>query len=654
MVMAIPFGEVEFIDFEFRADPGEHPYVWCLTAKGLRSGRTRQWWRYELLAMDRAPFDVSANTLVVAYAMVAEMSCFLELGWPPPEYLLDAYAEFRWLTNGRTLRFGGPDRKQLEKHPNSMLAAAFALGVRTMTTARKEAMRELAMTRWAFTEEERREFMAYNAEDTEILEQIFLRMVSALDWARALIRGRYALAVARMEREGVPIDVALFRAVQEAWPTLLGQLVASVGAAYGVFKDGQRSDQLLLDYARRQGIDWPLTPTGRPMRNGDTMKELAQLHPQLNDLKELYAILDRTQVLGLSIGGDNCNRTGLRPFAAVTARNLPSSTQYVFGAGCWMRSFILAKPGESVAYCDFAAEEIALGAALAGDEALMADYRSGDPYIAFAIRARLAPEGASKASHPRIRELCKVLFLSLNYGRGPAGLAAALGMGVPDAETLMRRHEAAYPQLYRWLRGVVDSAALHRWQRSPFGWRRYVADGFNPRSARNWPCQTLGSELLWLSAIRMTEAGIRIAAPIHDAALVTAENHLLADTIALTKNIMETTSEAVTGGLRIRVDHKTYAHPHRFTDPRGEAMWHRVMSLLQARDENCVQKARLATSGGSPDMAPAGPDGEVDTDGRMEIYNFSGVRPTLAPSHPHLHSHKKEERRAERKEGNSA
>lgn len=576
-----PFRNVTCIDFEYRADPGERPHVWCLTAKELHTKRVGRWWRDDLLRMSRAPFDVGVDSVVCSYAISAELSCFLQLGWQIPEYLLDLYAEFRWLTNGRPMVFGGSDKAKLEKHKYSMLAAAFILGVPAMNTTRKEAMRDLAITRWEFTPEEQAEMLRYNGDDVEITEGILRRVAPLLDWPRALLRGRYGMAVAMMEHVGVPIDTPRWNHVRDRLPLLQRQLITHTDAAYGVFHDGHFSDRLFLDYAARRHIKWPLTPTGKPMRDKDTLKDMARIHPELNDLKELLGTLGKGRLMDLAIGKDGYNRAGLIPFRAVSGRNQPSSAAFVFGPAVWLRGFIQAKPGDALAYLDFAAEEIAIAAAFSQDGALIADYMSGDPYIAFAVRAGLAPVGANKRSHPRIRDLCKVLFLARNYGQGATGLAATLGISLPDAETLLQRHERAYPQLYRWLQGVVDTASLTRWQHSPFGWRRYVGSGFNPRSVRNWPCQTAGAELLWLSTSALTTAGVRIAAPAHDAVLILAPSHQIVEKVSEAKTIMATMSAVVTGGLSIRVSDDIFQSPRRYMDDRGRTMWRRIMRLCR-------------------------------------------------------------------------
>lgn len=94
------FREAWAIDFEFRALPGELPSPTCLVARELGSGRTLRLWTDALEALPAAPFPVGRETVVIAFYASAEIGCFLSLGWPLPENVLDLYAEFRCRTNG--------------------------------------------------------------------------------------------------------------------------------------------------------------------------------------------------------------------------------------------------------------------------------------------------------------------------------------------------------------------------------------------------------------------------------------------------------------------------------------------------------------------------------------------------------------------------
>ena len=62
------------------------------------------------------------------------------------------------------------------------------------------------------------------------------------------------------------------------------------------------------------------------------------------------------------------------------------------GPARWMRGLIKPEEGWGVAYVDYAAQEIAVAAALSGDQRLADAYATGDPYLAFAKDARLVPE----------------------------------------------------------------------------------------------------------------------------------------------------------------------------------------------------------------------------------------------------------------------
>jgi len=57
--------------------------------------------------------------------------------------------------------------------------------------------------------------------------------------------------------------------------------------------------------------------------------------------------------------------------------------------------------------------------ALSKDANMVAAYRSGDPYLAFAKQAGAVPPGATKQSHSAQRELFKQCVLAVQYGMGP-------------------------------------------------------------------------------------------------------------------------------------------------------------------------------------------------------------------------------------------
>ncbi len=96
------------VDSEYIAEDGDRPDCVCLVAKELRSKRVVQVWQDKLLRLDRAPFDVGAGSLFVAYSAHAELECFAALGWPFPVNVIDLMAEFQATYNGRVAKLQPP------------------------------------------------------------------------------------------------------------------------------------------------------------------------------------------------------------------------------------------------------------------------------------------------------------------------------------------------------------------------------------------------------------------------------------------------------------------------------------------------------------------------------------------------------------------
>jgi DNA polymerase-1 len=115
--------------------------------------------------------------------------------------------------------------------------------------------------------------------------------------------------------------------------------------------------------------------------------------------------------------------------------------------------------------------------------------------------------------------------------------------------------------------------------RTVFGWRRRIGRQPNPRSLMNFPMQANGAEMMRIAAIAATEADIEVAAPIHDAFLIAAPLDRLDADVATMQGMMEKAGEYV-AGIPIRTDAKVVRWPDRYMDERGQAMWDRVLVLL--------------------------------------------------------------------------
>jgi DNA polymerase I len=402
----IPFREIWSVDFEFQAVAGEPPWVVCMVAREARSGREIRMWRDELLARRRAPFDTGVDAVLVAYYASAELGCFLEMGWPLPANVLDLYVEHRVETNGIPTGFS-----------NRLPGALAYRGLGHLDVDEKQAMIELILSKRAFSSAEQKAIIDYCRSDVVGLETLLPKMSPSIDWPRALLRGRYMAAAARMERAGVPIDAGLHRQLVENWERIKQRLVVETDADYGIYEGQTFKLDRFEQYLAARGIPWPRLSSGAPDLKRETFRGQAAGRPELHALYELRTTLSEMRLSDLTVGADGRNRYLLSAFQASSGRNAPSSAKSIFGPARWMRGLIRPPPDHAIAYVDWSCQEIGIAAALSGDDRMITGYLDGDPYLAFAKDAGLAPRHATKASHAAIREMCKSIVLGVGYGR---------------------------------------------------------------------------------------------------------------------------------------------------------------------------------------------------------------------------------------------
>jgi DNA polymerase I len=215
----LPFAEIWAVDFEFGSEPGDNPEPACLVAWELRSGRKLRLWSDEFGAAP--PYPTSSDVLFVAYYASAEIGCHLTLGWPVPERLLDLFTEFRNHTNGISTVSGA-----------SLLGALAHYGLDSIGTIEKDEMRDLVLRGGPWSDAEQAAILDYCESDVAALARLLPAMLPNIDFPRALLRGRYMVALARMERNGVPIDNGTLWQLKQHWEDIQDQLIADMDRDY--------------------------------------------------------------------------------------------------------------------------------------------------------------------------------------------------------------------------------------------------------------------------------------------------------------------------------------------------------------------------------------------------------------------------------------
>jgi DNA polymerase I len=561
------FREVWAADFEFGASPGERPDVRCLVARELKTGRTVRLWRDQLGPVP--PYPTDAGSLFVAYYASAELGCHLALGWPLPERVLDLYVEFRNRTNGIPTIAG-----------NGLIGALAAHGLDSIGATEKTDMRDLALRCGPYTDQEKLDLINYCESDVDALARLLPAMLPNIDLPRALLRGRYMATSARSEHAGTPIDVDMLTQLRTHWTGMQDELIARIDRDYGVYEGRTFKTAKFAEWLTRAGIPWPRLESGHLDLSDDAFRECARSHPIVAPLRELRSALSELRLNDLAVGKDGRNRVMLSAFRARTGRNQPSNSRFIFGPSVWLRSLIKPPPGYGAAYIDWAQQEFGIAAALSGDANMIAAYRSGDPYLAFAKLAGAVPPDATKKTHEQQRDLFKACVLAVQYGMGPGALALRIGQPPVVARDLLRAHQETFQTFWKWSDAAVDHAMSMGSLHTVFGWTIHIGADTNPRMLRNFPMQANGAEMLRLACCLATERGIEVCAPVHDAVLICAPLDQLDDDVAGMRAAMAEASRAVLGGFELGTDATAVRYPDRYMDKRGVRMWDEVTSLI--------------------------------------------------------------------------
>lgn len=565
------FREVWVVDTEYISRPGQRPIPVCLVASELHSGSKHCLWQTHLVQSATPPYQVGDDCLFVAFSASGDLQVHHALGWPLPVNVLDLHVEYLNWTNGR--------RTQGQ---SGLLAALMSFGIPGMSGIAKTNTRDLILGGGPWSAEQQCEILHYCGLDVAATTALLAAMVDKIDLPQSMLRGSYVRAVAQMEWNGVPFDGTTFDRIMGQRDAIREGLIDTVDAEFGFYQNGAFKSDRFADYVLRNGLAWPRTETGLMKLDQDTFREQSDIYPQIKPVSDLRRTLSGLKSNKLAVGDDGRARTYLAPFMSITGRNQPSTSSSIFGFPAWWRSLIRPEPGYGIAYLDWDQQEFGIAAALSGDDAMMEAYRSGDPYMAFAIQVGAAPVGATKNSHAEIRNLYKQCVLAVQYGMGPESLARRLGIHRFEAEHLLARHQRTYHRFWAWSDATYETALARGWIETLFGWRLHLRGDVNERSVRNFPMQANGAEMMRIACILAVEDDIELCMPVHDALLMTAPIEQMDDHGERLHAAMEEASRIVLNGFVLTSGEERFVYPDRFVDKRGVPMWAMVTRMLQA------------------------------------------------------------------------
>jgi hypothetical protein len=451
-----------------------------------------------------------------------------------------------------------------------------------MSGLEKDIERDLILGGGPWSPDVRDRILDYCQRDVDATTRLFERMRPAIDLGRALVRGWYTKAVARMEHIGIPLDVPMFDHLRANLDQLSQEFIAGLNPSMDVYDGSHFRETRFLEWLDRRGYRWPRTATGKPALDNDTFDRMAIAYPDVRPLRDLRnALVEFRSLRALPIGADGRNRASLWPFSSSTGRNLPSGREFIFNLASWVRGLIRPEPGRALAYLDYRSQEYAIAAYLSGDPAMIAAYESGrDPYLELGRLIGMVPDDATKKSHPEARKILKSVVLGTQYGQGEVGLARRIGWSVPRARRLLGEMWATYPRLRRWLDGAVDCAMLRGRLHTCFGWEVLTHRETKATTLMNFPIQAHAAEMLRWACSLAIDRGLVVNCPIHDALLVEGRLDDVEDFLSAAQRAMADASAIVLDGPRLGTDMKAIRWPDRFRDDDGWNTWSRIVEMV--------------------------------------------------------------------------
>ena len=197
-------------------------------------------------------------------------------------------------------------------------------------------MRELAMRGGPYTSSERVALLDYCQTDVDALAGLLPAMLPRIDLPRALLRGRYMAAVARMEFAGIPIDAEALGLLRRNWDAIKDRLIADVDRDYGVFDGRTFKQDRFARWLVEHRIPWPRTPDGRLALDRDTFRQQARKYPQVSALREL-----RHSLIG-NEAGKTGGRIGRPESVPAVALRFADRTKPTLEQSVYLRAFGVA------------------------------------------------------------------------------------------------------------------------------------------------------------------------------------------------------------------------------------------------------------------------------------------------------------------------
>ena len=276
--------------------------------------------------------------------------------------------------------------------------------------------------------------------------------------------------------------------------------------------------------------------------SAEVLEKLRGKHPIVEavlDYRQL-AKLKSTYVDGLMkvIAPDGRIHTSFQNTVTATGRlsstepnlqNIPVRTEL----GAELRRMFVAPEGKVLVDADYSQIELRLLAHIAGDEHMIAAFRSGED-IHTVTASQVFGVPPESVTH-EMRRRAKAVNFGIVYGISDFSLSQDIGVTRAEAREYMEKYFEKYSGVHAYMTRVVEQAKENGWVSTLMGRRRWLPElkssnfnlrSFGERVALNMPIQGTAADIIKLAMIKVRDKLLsegleaRLVLQVHDELIV--------------------------------------------------------------------------------------------------------------------------------------
>ena len=276
--------------------------------------------------------------------------------------------------------------------------------------------------------------------------------------------------------------------------------------------------------------------------NAEVLEKLRDKHPIVEavlDYRQL-AKLKSTYVDGLTkvIAADGRIHTSFQNTVTATGRlsstepnlqNIPVRTEL----GAELRKMFVAPEGKVLVDADYSQIELRLLAHIAGDEHMIAAFRSGED-IHTVTASQVFGVPPESVTH-EMRRRAKAVNFGIVYGISDFSLSQDIGVTRAEAREYMEKYFEKYSGVHAYMTRVVEQAKENGYVSTLMGRRRWLPElkssnfnlrSFGERVALNMPIQGTAADIIKLAMIKVRDKLLsegleaRLVLQVHDELIV--------------------------------------------------------------------------------------------------------------------------------------